>query len=336
MFNYKWNLKDGYSKKHGLNVFGTFLCGGGSSMGYKLAGFNHFGGVELDKKMSEIYKTNHNPQYLYTEDIRDFNKRENLPKELYNLDILDGSPPCSTFSTAGSREKVWKKEKKFKEGQKKQILDDLFFKFIETTDKLKPKVVIGENVKGLIAGNAKSYVIKIKKEFEKIGYSVQLFLLNAASMGVPQKRERVFFICSKKELNFPKLTLNFKEKPIVYEKIEEKNINKENDVFCVTDLYKKYWKFAKEGQTIGKFGAGAKKIKKKDVLNTISSSGDLYHFKECRILSKKELILASSFPLDFDFLNTKPQYVMGMSVPPVMMAQVSNQIYEQWFKNAKN
>ena len=52
------------------------------------------------------------------------------PKELYNLDILDGSPPCSSFSTAGIREKGWGKLKKFREGQAKQILDDLFFEFV--------------------------------------------------------------------------------------------------------------------------------------------------------------------------------------------------------------
>lgn len=74
-------------------------------MGYKLAGFNHLGGVEIDKNMAEIYTKNHTPKYFYLEDIRDFNQREDLPKELFNLDILDGSPPCTSFSLAGKREK---------------------------------------------------------------------------------------------------------------------------------------------------------------------------------------------------------------------------------------
>lgn len=68
LFPYKWNLTDGYPakgiKKNNLNVFGTFICGGGSSMGYKLAGFNHMGGVEIDPKVSDVYKANHNPKYL--------------------------------------------------------------------------------------------------------------------------------------------------------------------------------------------------------------------------------------------------------------------------------
>ncbi|PTT71001.1 hypothetical protein DD829_21265 [Chryseobacterium sp. HMWF035] len=67
-------------------------------MGYKLAGFHHLGGVEIDNKMAKIYQTNHSPEYFYHEDIRDFNTRTDLPEELYELDILDGSPPCSAFS----------------------------------------------------------------------------------------------------------------------------------------------------------------------------------------------------------------------------------------------
>lgn len=146
LFPYEWRLSDGYPAKgikhHGKKVFGTFICGGGSTMGYKLAGFDHLGGVELDPKVAAIYKANHHPQYLYVEDIRDFNKRKDLPAELYQLDLLDGSPPCSTFSTAGSREKAWGKEKHFAEGQKLQRLDDLVFVYCDTIAKLKPKVCL--------------------------------------------------------------------------------------------------------------------------------------------------------------------------------------------------
>ena len=224
-FNYKWNLKDGYPNKNGLKVFGTFICGGGSTMGYKLAGFEHLGGVEIDPPIADVYKTNHDPKYLFIEDIRDFANRLEFPKDLYNLDILDGSPPCSSFSMAGNREKDWGKTKVFREGQAEQRLDDLFFDYIRLAKKLQPKVVIAENVKGLIQGNAKAYVHRIKKEFEAAGYKVQLFLLNAASMGVPQKRERVFFICQRNDLNFKPLKLAFDEKPILFGELDEGVLN---------------------------------------------------------------------------------------------------------------
>ena len=81
-----------------------------------------------------------------------------------------------------------------------QILDDLFFDFIATAKKLKPKVVVAENVKGIIEGKAKGYVKLILKGFDEIGYNTQLFLLNSSRMGVPQVRERVFFIGVRKDL----------------------------------------------------------------------------------------------------------------------------------------
>ena len=155
-FPFRWNIADGYPAKgieaHNSTVFGTFICGGGSSMGYKLAGYHHLGGVELDPKVAETYKINHNPELLYNEDIRDFNKRTDLPEQLYHLDLLDGSPPCSTFSTAGSRDKAWGKEKHFAEGQKLQTLDDLVFIYCDTIIKLQPKCFLLENVSGIIKG----------------------------------------------------------------------------------------------------------------------------------------------------------------------------------------
>ena len=149
--------------------------------------------------------------------------REDLPQELYELDILDGSPPCSSFSMAGNREKDWGKDKVFREGQAMQVLDTLFFDFIDLAKKLQPKVVVAENVKGLLLGEAKAYVRQIYREFDLAGYYVQHWLLDASKMGVPQRRERVFFIALRKDLAEPflyqqdmftvnpKLELNFNE-----------------------------------------------------------------------------------------------------------------------------
>ena len=128
---------------------------------------------------------------------------------MYDIDILDGSPPCSSFSIAGDREKTWGKKKHFREGQAKQILDDLFFEFLNVAERLNPKIIVAENVKGIVAGNAKGYMNLIIKHLNKLNYEVQIFLLNSALMGVPQKRERVFIIGRRKDLNLPKLKLNF-------------------------------------------------------------------------------------------------------------------------------
>lgn len=338
-FPYKWHLKDGYPaqgiEKNGLNVFGTFICGGGSSMGYKLAGFNHLGGVEIDKKVAEVYKENHNPKYLFNEDIRAFNERTDLPKELFDLDILDGSPPCSTFSMAGSREKAWGKEKQFREGQSLQTLDDLVFVYCETIKKLKPKVFILENVKGIIQGNAKAYSKKIVETMRNAGYTVQVFCLNAASMGVPQKRERVFFIGFRNELNFPKLVLQFDEKPILYKEFEDDNY--ENKI-ANCDL--PYFHKCKEGKSIATVHPkgnrfNSVKLNRNDSVNTIASGSELYHYEKEKALSNNELKLCGSYPLDYNFKDIEPKYLIGMSVPPIMTAQIAYQIYLQWFSHGK-
>lgn len=201
--DWKWTMANDYPKeKNGLKVFSCFACGGGSTMGYKLAGCEVIGCCEIDPKMNEVYVKNHHPKHNFLMDIRKFNELPNdeLPPELFDLDILDGSPPCTTFSMAGDREDSWGKKKKFREGQAEQTLDDLSFVFIETVAKLKPRCVIMENVEGLIKGEAWSYVQRIYKEFGDIGYEVGHWLLKGEHMGVPQTRHRVFFIALRNDV----------------------------------------------------------------------------------------------------------------------------------------
>lgn len=178
-FDYHWTLKDANFTKDKGTVFSCFACGGGSSMGYKLAGFDVIGCNEIDHRMMYAYCQNHNPRFPFLEPIQTFKEKQDLPPELFNLDILDGSPPCSTFSMAGSREDAWGKMKHFREGQAEQVLDTLFFDFIDLAKRLQPKVVVAENVKGLLLGEAKDYVRRIVEAFEEAGYYCQFWLLDA-------------------------------------------------------------------------------------------------------------------------------------------------------------
>ena len=166
-------------------------------MGYKRAGFEVLGGVEIDPVINAMYEKNLKPKYNYCMDLREFNQLKEIPEELIGIDILDGSPPCTSFSFAGKREKTWGQEKAFREGQTVQKLDDLFFVFLDTVEKLKPKVVIAENVSGLIRGKAKGYVHEIVERFKELGYAVQIFHLNSAYMDVPQAGHRVFFVATR-------------------------------------------------------------------------------------------------------------------------------------------
>ncbi len=347
-FSYNWTLKDANFTKDKGKVFSCFACGGGSTMGYKLAGFDVIGCNEIDPKMNECYVRNNNPKYNYVCDIRDMVKSNELPEELYNLDILDGSPPCSTFSISGSREDSWGVKKKFREGQAEQVLDTLFFDFIDLAKKLQPKVVVAENVKGLLLGEAKDYVRRIYEGFEDAGYYCQHWLLDAQKMGVPQRRERVFFICLRKDLatpflvmqslfnDVPKLNLDFKETPIMFSdvvagvgrEIKSKEMRKRWESRLPTDddfgdvttrLYGRGLTFNTKFAFLDR------------VCNTLTGKeNSMVHYDKPFYLSTQEVTTIATFPQDYNFAGNKPHYVCGMSVPPVMMANVANNIYEQW------
>ena len=347
-FPYEWNLKNSNFKKNKGKVFSCFACGGGSTMGYKLAGFDVLGCNEIDPKMIDVYKKNHNPKYAFLEPIQTFKMRKDLPKDLYDLDILDGSPPCSSFSMAGNREKDWGKDKKFREGQAEQVLDTLFFDFIDLAKELQPKVVVAENVAGMMMGSAKEYVKKVYTEFKKAGYSLKIepYLFDASNMGVPQRRKRVFFIAFRNDLakpflkeidmfqTIPDLNLNFNYKKIEFFNIKE-NI-KLSERKKMNDSYLKHWKNANnnngrsyETKNGTKFGFYYKAIDNL-VMATITSGGSYSIESDPYLLTTNEFAKCGSFPLDYNYLNVNPQYLIGMSVPPLMISQISSQIYDQW------
>ena len=341
LFPYRWKMADGYPApgitKNGLKVFGTFICGGGSTMGYKLAGYEHLGGVEIDERVSAIYERNHHPKYLYTEDLRVFNKRQDLPDELYQLDILDGSPPCSTFSMAGSREKAWGKEKIFAEGQALQTLDDLVFVYCDTIKKLHPKTFILENVKGLALGNARSYLRRIFDTLTRAGYDCQVFILNAASMGVPQMRERCFVIGRRKDINYPPLQLDFKEQPVLFGEIIDREDKTENLSTGERQAFE-MWKRGDRSLAHTNERAKGKNtgyttswVEEDRVCATLTTGKHLLTAIP-RSLNDKEILSIGTFPQDYDYPNKERlRFLVGMSVPPVMTAQIAHQIAVQFF-----
>jgi DNA (cytosine-5)-methyltransferase 1 len=335
-----WNLSELKNvPKNGLKVFSCFHCGGGSSMGYKLAGYEVLGGVEIDPEMMTIYRQNHNPKHSYLMGVQEFKNipDSELPAELFNLDILDGSPPCSSFSMAGSREKKWQVKKKFREGQAEQVLDDLFFDYIDIAKKLKPKVVVAENVKGLIQGNAKGYVKQIFQAFREAGYSCQLFLLNAAAMGVPQKRERTFFIANRID---KKINLDINEKLIPLKTAFEGLYNQHGKLVGPSMRGAGDWMAKHKSTEVVEWSKAVfnkenyftiKGIDLNDAAKTLCASGRHIYYNSDRYLSDLECVRIQSFPDDYNFLKIDTGYVCGMSVPPFMMQRIASQIAIQFF-----
>jgi len=86
---------------------------------------------------------------------------------------------------------------------------------------------------------------------------------------------------------------------------------------------------ARRGDPVGKYST-IRKIKKFQPMNTITASNSLFHHSEVRRVSRNENIICGSFPVDYQFGTVEARYLIGMSVPPVMMAQISHQVYQQW------
>ena len=339
--DWKWRFNDYPKEKNGLKVFSCFACGGGSTMGYKLAGCEVLGCCEIDPKMNEIYIKNHHPKHNFLMDIREFNKipNEDLPAELFQLDILDGSPPCTTFSMAGEREESWGKKKKFREGQAAQTLDDLSFVFIDTVEKLKPKCVIMENVEGLLLGEAWSYVQRIYRQLMDIGYQVKHWLCKGENMGIPQTRHRVFFIALRKDVPFDlaKLDMVFNYEPVPYGVIktgEGTPVNPETQVYktlCLATPADQRLSdvFVRLGQKEKCFGA--KIAWEHNVLQTLTANLDYFRGVEKERISIEDIVHAQTFPEDYDFVtNTfgNVSYICGMSVPPVMIKRIVTRLIE--------
>lgn len=339
--DWKWTFKDYPKEKNGLKVFSCFACGGGSTMGYKLAGCDVVGCVEIDPKMNELYVQNHHPKYNYLMDIREFNKLDDLPEELYDLDILDGSPPCTTFSMAGEREDSWGKEKVFREGQAMQTLDDLSFVFIETVKKLKPKVVIMENVEGLLLGAAYKYVEEIYHDFKEAGYKTRHWLLKGERMGVPQRRHRVFFVAIRNDIDFPiyDLDMSFNYEKVTYGEIKtEKTFPLGDD----SEFYKVAKQAIDQDKSIAdtRVRLGQKcsafqtyYIRDNMVMPTIRCKPDIIDLSKMGYVSNESIIHAQSFPEDYNFgekiTKTQVGYVCGMSVPPIMIKRIVKKLIEQ-------
>lgn len=202
----KYNTNNISSKKY--NVVDLFSGAGGLSRGFMDAGFNVVLGVDFDDAALKTFKKNHGNAESMKLDL--FN-HENIDKIVQylkersiELDVLVGGPPCQGFSLAGKRE----------EFDQRNVL---YSAMVKTAEKLKPKVVVLENVPGMLTLYNGAGAKRVKEDFEEIGYKVnEPKVLYAPEYGVPQIRKRVFFVMTLKELinkdfNYPEAILDEKD-----------------------------------------------------------------------------------------------------------------------------
>jgi len=219
-----YKLQDVYdaAAQEKFKVISTFAGGGGSSTGYRLAGGKVLVINEFVEEAQKTYAENYPDTVILPGDIKELTGKDFLDAAgvgVGEIDILDGSPPCSAFSVAGklshnvheeehvdlwgnvTTEKVpgkhsdgWGQTKNYSDGKVVENIEDLFFEFLRVAKDIKPKVIVAENVKGLTVGEAKEYFNKILNEFENIGYEVCAQVLDSRYYGVSQTRTRVIFI----------------------------------------------------------------------------------------------------------------------------------------------
>ncbi len=168
---------------NGTKLFEMFSGYGGASFGLKKAGidFECVGTSEIDKYAIQCYAQNHKG-----ENYGDCNKIN--PRKLPDFDLLTGGFPCQAFSVAG------------KGLGEQDTRGTLFYEIIRIAEVKKPKYMLLENVRGLLSAKHQSTFNKIKSELDRIGYDLHIKVLNSKEHGIPQNRQRVFFVCFRKDL----------------------------------------------------------------------------------------------------------------------------------------
>ena len=155
---------------------------------------------EFVKAAVETYTANFPDTKVLVDDIKKYSSQYFLDMaeiKKGELDILDGSPPCSAFNSTIIPKLI---NSIMYDGKKVVAIEDLFYEFIRIAEGVQPKVIIAENVKGITFGKAMEKLNSFINEFEKIGYRVTYKVLNAADYGVPQARERTIFICIREDV----------------------------------------------------------------------------------------------------------------------------------------
>lgn len=167
-------------------VVSLFSGGGGLDLGFKKSGFDIIWAIDIDKDAVSSYKENLG-NHIVHDDITKINEKD-IPK----ADVVIGGPPCQSFSLVGKRK-----------------VDDergqLVWHYLRIIGEIKPKFFVFENVVGLKSaktGDGTKVIDDLLLAFGKLGYNVKWEVLNAADYGVPQRRNRIFLVGTKEDLDF--------------------------------------------------------------------------------------------------------------------------------------
>ena len=163
-------------------VIDLFAGVGGLSLGFEEEGFDVVLANEYDESIANAYKKNHKKTKMIVGDITTFDLNKVFEKYTGKIDVIIGGPPCQGFSQKGKRKTI-NDERNF-----------LFQYYVETVKIVKPRYFVMENVPNILTAEKGYFKKEIKELFEKLGYSLNMGVLNASDYGVPQNRKRAIII----------------------------------------------------------------------------------------------------------------------------------------------
>ena len=307
-------------------VISTFAGCGGSSLGYKMAGFHELLAVEWDQNAVDTFRLNFPDVPVYHGDIAKLTGAECMKLagiEKGALDVLDGSPPCQGFSTAGKR--------KFDDPR-----NFLFKEYARLLSELQPRVFVMENVTGMVKGCMKQAYLTIIKTLRDCGYKAKGEVLNAMYFNVPQSRERVIIIGVREDLGIEPSHPKPQDKPMtVRQAMVGVKIDETERMFLLTAGMKnkayEIWDKLKPGEN-GRFGDHYRMSEDKPARSLVKFAANVgarstMHWAEKRRMTTAEYKRCASFPDSFQFTDWKAAVNrIGNSVPPNLMKAIAEHI----------
>jgi len=310
-------------------VISLFAGCGGSSLGYSMAGFRELLAVEWDDNAVETFKLNFTDIPVYHGDIHDCSVDwilETTGLKSGELDILDGSPPCQGFSTAGKRHIT-------------DSRNQLYGEYVRILRGLQPKVFVMENVSGMIKGKMKLIFADIMRELKASGYKVSAKLLNAMYFGVPQSRERMIFIGTREDLGIEPSHPVAESIPCTVNQAW-KSCNNNTFARPLANVGQKVWDGISEGQSGTSYRKGYYFGSAKPALDkpaptlqkSFSGIGGMLHPVEKRSITIEEGKRISSYPDQYKLIlgsYTDKYARIGNSVPPLFMRSIAKHIRQE-------
>ena len=308
-------------------VISTFAGCGGSSLGYQMAGFKELLAVEWDDNAVQTFKLNFPDVPVYHGDIGKLSgdacmKLAGIKK--CELDVLDGSPPCQGFSTAGKR--------KFDDPR-----NSLFKEYARLIQELQPKVFVMENVTGMIKGVMKQAYLQIIKTLRECGYKARGQVLNAMYYNVPQSRERVIIIGVREDLGIEPSHPKPQTKPINVRKAfkgveNECGVVPNGQLGRLVSVMPQGSSNGSGRYSIKAYGKrqffGVNRLAWGDISPTLIKTPErLFHPELNASPSLTQLKRIGSFPDEFKFTGYKKAWArIGNSVPPNLMKAIAENI----------